>query len=140
MRALRVDKLTYAALEATLLAHASGRAGDELPLWRMIEMTPSDIEARAAAIVAGLPTSFDAEIVEGRSAIGGGSAPDVELPTSLIALTHKTLSPDALEAALRASPTPVIARIQDGRVLLDLRTVSPEEDATLLEVLKNRSD
>ncbi|MEX2270487.1 MAG: L-seryl-tRNA(Sec) selenium transferase [Vicinamibacterales bacterium] len=140
MRALRLDKLACAALEATLQAHAAGRAAEELPIWRMIALTAAEIDARAAGVVAALPPSFDAEIIEGQSAIGGGSAPDVELPTSLIALTHKTLSATALEAALRASPTPVIARIQDGRVLLDLRTVGPDEDAVLMEVLKNRPD
>src|SRR5688500_16328063 len=134
MRALRLDKLTYAALEATLQAHAAGRAGEELPIWRMIALTPELIERRAAAIVAALPASFAAQIIDGRSAIGGGSAPDVELPTRLIAITHATLSPAALESALRASSTPVIGRIQDGKVLLDLRTVAPDEDAVLSRI------
>jgi len=135
MRALRLDKLTYAALEATLAAHAAGRAGTELPIWRMIGLTADDIDARAAAVAAALPPSFTVELIEGRSAIGGGSAPDVELPTRLIALTHASLTPEQLEARLRASEPPVIARIHEGRVMIDLRTVTPEDDSTITKVL-----
>ena len=131
MRALRVDKLTYAALEATLQSHAAGRADEELPIWRMFAMTAAQIDARARALAAALPASLSAEIVDGRSAIGGGSAPDVELPTRLIALTHARMSATALEAALRRGTPPVIARIQDDKLLLDLRTVAPGDDATL---------
>lgn len=136
MRALRVDKLTYAALEATLQAHAAGRADAELPVWRMFAMTEGEIDQRAQALAAALPPSLHAEIIDGRSAIGGGSAPDVELPTRLVALTHDALSASALEAALREGATPIIARIQDDRLLLDLRTVAPEEDATLIAALR----
>lgn len=136
MRALRVDKLTYAALEATLLAHAAGRAGEDVPVWRMFAMTADEIDARARAIAAGLPATLTAELVDGRSAVGGGSAPDVELPTRLMALTHAVRSAADLQAALRAATTPVIARVQDDRVLLDLRTVAPEDDATLIELLR----
>ena len=135
MRALRVDKLTYTALEATLQAHAAGRADQELPIWRMFAMTVDEIDARAQARVAGLPASLSAEILDGRSAIGGGSAPDVELPTRLVALAHATMPAAALEAALRRAGTPVIARIQDDRVLLDLRTVREDEDSTLARAL-----
>jgi L-seryl-tRNA(Ser) seleniumtransferase len=135
MRALRVDKMTYAALEATLHAHAAGRADEELPIWRMIAMTPDEIQARAAGIAAAAPSSLDVEIIDGQSAIGGGSAPDVELPTRLIAIAHATLSPGDIEARLRAGDPPVIVRIQEGRVLIDLRTVAPEEDATVIAAL-----
>ncbi|MDQ3171713.1 MAG: L-seryl-tRNA(Sec) selenium transferase, partial [Acidobacteriota bacterium] len=135
MRALRVDKLTYAALEATLQAHASGRADTELPVWRMFALTAAKIDARARALAASLPASLQVEIIDGRSAVGGGSAPDVALPTRLIALTHETMSAAALETALRAAAPPIIARIQDDRLLLDLRTVAPDEDATLVDAL-----
>jgi L-seryl-tRNA(Ser) seleniumtransferase len=135
MRALRVDKMTYAALEATLRAHAAGRADEELPIWRMIALSAGDIQARAAGIMASLPSPFDAGIIDGRSAIGGGSAPDVELPTRLLAIAHATLSADDIEARLRAGDPPVIVRIQEGRVLLDLRTVAPEEDGTITKML-----
>ena len=136
MRALRVDKLTYAALEATLQAHAAGRADAELPVWTMFAMTSGEIDARARALVAALPSSLRAEILDGRSAIGGGSAPDVELPTRLVALTHETMSASELEAALRAGATPIIARIQDDRLLLDLRTEAPAEDRALTGILQ----
>ena len=135
MRALRVDKLTYAALEATLHAHAAGRAADELPAWRMFALTAGEIDARALALAASLPASLHAEIIDGHSAVGGGSAPDVELPTRLVALRHTTMSAASLEAALRAATPPIVARIHDGQVLLDLRTVTPEEDATLSAAL-----
>ena len=131
MRALRVDKLTYAALEATLQSHASGRADTELPVWRMFAMTAAEIDTRARALAASLPAPLQAEIIDGHSAVGGGSAPDVELPTRLIALTHETMSATALEAALRAASTPVIARINDNRLLIDLRTVREDEDEAL---------
>ena len=98
-------------------------------------MTVDEIDARAQALVAGLPASLSAEILDGRSAIGGGSAPDVELPTRLVALAHATMPAAALEAALRRAGTPVIARIQDDRVLLDLRTVREDEDSTLARAL-----
>ena len=135
MRALRVDKLTYAALEATLHAHVAGRAAEELPAWRMFALTAEEIDTRAQALVASLPKSFTADVIDGHSAVGGGSAPDVELPTRLIALRHATMSATALEAALRASATPIIARIQDGRLLLDLRTVAPDEDRVVAGAL-----
>jgi len=133
MRALRVDKLTYAALEATLQAHAAGRAETDVPIWRMIALSIDEIDARAAAVAASLPTSFGVELIDGQSAIGGGSAPDVELPTRLIALTRSGMPADDLAARLRAGSPPIVARIQDGRVLLDLRTVAPEDDATVVE-------
>ena len=135
MRALRLDKLTYAALEATLQAHAAGRAAGELPVWRMLALTAGDIDARAAVVAAALPSTLNVEIIEGQSAIGGGSAPDVELPTRLIAIAHASLSADDIEARLRAGDPPVIVRIQDGRVLIDLRTVAPEEDAVVIAAL-----
>jgi L-seryl-tRNA(Ser) seleniumtransferase len=74
-------------------------------------------------------------MIEGRSAIGGGSAPTTHPPTTLIALTHETLSADALDEALRRSTPPVIARIQEGKVFLDLRCVAEDEEAELLAVL-----
>lgn len=137
MRALRVDKITYAALEATLHAHAAGRADVDLPVWRMFSMNVGDIEARAQAVASALPSAFTVEVIDGRSAIGGGSAPDVELPTRLVALAHGMLSAGDIEARLRAASPPVIGRIQDGRVLLDLRTVAPDDDEALVAALRS---
>jgi L-seryl-tRNA(Ser) seleniumtransferase len=137
MRALRVDKMTYAALEATLTEYAAGRAAATVPVQRMLTMTPDEVRERAemltAAIVA-IPR-WQAEIVAGTSAIGGGSAPGVGLPTWLVALAKDGLSPAALEVQLRGRTPPIIARIENGRLLLDLRTVLPEQDALLAALL-----
>ena len=134
-RALRVDKMTYAALEATLESYAAGRAEEDVPVPRMIAMSADAIEARARRIIAGLPPSLRAEIVDGVSTIGGGSAPGSTLPTRLLAIRREGVSPDAVAAALRAQQPPVIARIENDRVLLDLRTVRPDEDAIVESAL-----
>lgn len=136
MRALRVDKLTYAALEATLVSHAAGRADEDIPIWRMIAMPVDDLDARARALVAALPSPLRAGIIDGHSAIGGGSAPDVELPTRLVALTHATRSPADLQTALREATPPIIVRVKDDQVLIDLRTVAPAQDEALVETLR----
>ena len=137
MRALRVDKMTYAALEATLADYAAGRAATTIPVQRMLTMTADEVLARAetlASAVCSLP-GWRAEVVAGISAIGGGSAPGVELPTWLVAIAQDQLSPDALEENLRRLTPPVIARIEGDRVVLDLRTVLPGQDDQLLALL-----
>jgi L-seryl-tRNA(Ser) seleniumtransferase len=135
MRALRVDKLTYAALEATLVEYLSGRATDTVPVARMLSLRVEDIEPRARALAEQLRArGWQADVIDGFSTIGGGSAPGVELPTKLVALRRDTGSPDALEAALRSRRPPVIARIEEDRVVLDLRTVDPDEDRILAEL------
>ena len=133
-RALRVDKLTYAALEATLLAYVK-RDYAAIPVLRMMELPKAEIARRAEALVATLGTNLQADLVDGESLLGGGSAPSAVLPTTLIALTCKNLRADQLAARLRGSDPPVIARVEDGRVLLDLRTVLPEQDRVLSQVL-----
>ena len=137
MRALRVDKMTYAALEATLTEYAAGRAASTIPVQRMLTMTADDVHGRAQALAdaLGALTGWRAELVAGTSAIGGGSAPGVERPTWLVAIAKGDLSPDALEERLRRLTPPVIARIEEGRLLLDLRTVLPDQDATLASLL-----
>jgi L-seryl-tRNA(Ser) seleniumtransferase len=135
-RALRVDKLTYAALEATLLAYVK-RDHDDVPVLRMMRLSKDEIARRAERIVSqvrsaqGKSAHLKLELVDGESVIGGGAAPSAVLPTRLIAVTHADLSADELCARLRASTPPVIARVEEGRVLLDLRTVFPEQDANL---------
>jgi L-seryl-tRNA(Ser) seleniumtransferase len=138
MRALRVDKMTYAALEATLAEYAAGRAAATIPVQRMLTMTTREIRIRADALVTeiGHLPGWRAELVAGMSAIGGGSAPGVELPTSLVAIAKDGLTPDALEERLRHLTPPVIARIEHERLLLDLRTVMPEQDHTLIALLR----
>lgn len=134
-RALRVDKLTYAALEATLLAYVK-RDYRGLPVLQMMELSKSDISVRAEKLKSKLAgTQLHAELIEGESLIGGGAAPSSKLPTILLALTCDGLSANELEECLRASAPPVIARVEDGRVLLDLRTVFPEQDEVLHHIL-----
>jgi len=134
-RALRVDKLTYAALEATLLAYVK-RDHSAIPALRMMGLDAEDIGKRAGAIAAQISSSrLRIEIIDGESVIGGGAAPSSVLPTRLLAVTCDDLSADELSARLRASDPPIVARVEDGRVLLDLRTVFPEQDETILGAL-----
>ena len=130
-RALRVDKLTYAALEATLLAYVR-RDHDAIPAIRMMRVSKDEIGLRAEALLkeVALPEA-KAEIIDGESLLGGGAAPSCVLPTRLLALTREGITADELCTRLRTSDPPIIARVEEGRVLLDLRTVFPEQDAVL---------
>jgi len=136
-RALRVDKLTIAALEVTLKAYLRG-ASDEIPTIRMIRMPADEIKRRAEKCLELLPpanrSNANLEIIEGFSVIGGGSTPDQKLPTFLLALSSSQYSASELEQRLRCptTGTPVIARVEDDRVVFDLRTVYLDEEATLL--------
>jgi L-seryl-tRNA(Ser) seleniumtransferase len=135
-RALRVDKLTYAALEATLLAYVK-RDHDSVPGLRMMRLSKEEISERVDAIARQIQSvTLQVHMIDGKSVIGGGAAPSAALPTRLLAINHKKLSADELAARLRASDPPVIARVEEGRVLLDLRTVSPEQDRLLLEAIR----
>jgi L-seryl-tRNA(Ser) seleniumtransferase len=139
-RALRVDKLTYAALEATLLAYVR-RDHDAVPVLRMMRLSKDQIARRAEEIVSrvqsaqGKSAHLKLELLDGESVIGGGAAPSAVLPTLLIAVTHIDLSADELSARLRTSTPPIIARVEEGRVLLDLRTVCSEQDANVATVI-----
>jgi L-seryl-tRNA(Ser) seleniumtransferase len=144
-RALRVDKLTYAALEATLLAYVK-RDYEAIPVLRMMHLTKQEIGSRADAVVKSLNCVVDAhhaasgqkmmvEIINGESIIGGGAAPSSVLPTRLLAVSCAGLSADEMAERLRASDPPIIARVEDGRVLLDLRTVFPEQDQAIAAAL-----
>jgi L-seryl-tRNA(Ser) seleniumtransferase len=139
-RALRVDKLTYAALEATLLAYVK-RDHDAVPVLRMMRLSKDEIAGRAGKIVSEVKaaqeksTRLKLELLDGESVMGGGAAPSAVLPTRLITVTHADLSADELSARLRASDPPIIARVEEGRVLLDLRTVFPDQDANLTTAL-----
>jgi L-seryl-tRNA(Ser) seleniumtransferase len=144
-RALRVDKLTYAALEATLLAYVK-HDHDAVPVLRMMRLSKDEIAARAEALISQINSAakkaakLRLELVEGESIIGGGAAPTAVLPTCLIAFTHGELSADELSMRLRAADPPVIARVDQGRVLLDLRTVFPEQDSQIAGVLNSIAD
>jgi L-seryl-tRNA(Ser) seleniumtransferase len=138
-RALRVDKLTYAALEATLLAYVK-RDHDSVPVLRMMRLSKDVIARRAEIVIAGIRQEkfkANAELVDGESLIGGGAAPSAVLPTRLIALTHSDLNADDLNTRLRRCDPPIIARVEDGRVLLDLRTVFPEQDPVVVQALNS---
>jgi len=127
-RALRADKLTYAALEATLLAYVK-RDYDSIPAVRLMRISKQEIGNRAEAIVSNLQSGhIHLEILDGVSVIGGGAAPSAVLPTTLLAITSSISSPDELASRLRQFSPPIIARIEDDRLLLDLRTVFPEQD------------
>jgi L-seryl-tRNA(Ser) seleniumtransferase len=152
-RALRVDKLTYAALEGTLLAYVKGEH-DAIPALRMMRLTKEEIGKRAEAVAEqvrsgenphfsrqerarnGAPDRMKIEIVDGESVIGGGAAPSSVLPTRLLAVTCAGMSADDLAAQLRLGDPPIVARVEDGRVLLDLRTVFAEQDALIAAALR----
>jgi L-seryl-tRNA(Ser) seleniumtransferase len=135
MRALRVDKMTYAALEATLQEYAAGRAAETIPVARMLVLDVAAIRPRAQALVDALRGNVAGEVLDGFSTTGGGSAPGSALATALVAVRHAAMTASELEARLRRSTPPVVARIQDGRVVLDLRTVAPEDDEALAAAL-----
>jgi L-seryl-tRNA(Ser) seleniumtransferase len=135
-RALRVDKLTYAALEATLMAYVKGDH-DAIPTIRMMRLSKEEIAKRAEAVAGKVPSSkLTVEAIDGESVIGGGAAPSAVLPTRLLAISAEGLSADELAARLRLSTPPIIARVEEGRVLLDLRTVFPEQDEAVIHAFR----
>jgi L-seryl-tRNA(Ser) seleniumtransferase len=137
-RALRVDKMTLCALDAVLLEYEAGRAAHRVPVRRMLALTPEAIRARAEALASALASAAPAlltDVRNGESAVGGGAAPAVGIPTALLALAHRSASADRLAAALRAGDPPLIVRVAEDRVLVDLRTVDPSDEPALLRVL-----
>ncbi len=130
-RALRVDKSTLAALQATLLHYVRGEAEREVPVWQMIAMPLDALAARAASWAAALHgEGIPATVVQASSTVGGGSLPGETLPTRALALACP--SPDRLAAALRSANPPVVGRIAEGQILLDPRTVPQDADGLLL--------
>jgi L-seryl-tRNA(Ser) seleniumtransferase len=137
MRALRVDKMAYAALEGTLQEYAAGRAAETVPVARMLSMSPDEVGRRAETLARGIAgAGLTAAVVAGFSTVGGGSAPGSALPTQLVALSHPPMTASELEAKLRAGDPPVIARIEQDQVLIDLRTVMPEDDEVLQQIVR----
>ena len=134
LRALRVDKLVIAAMETTLLSYLRGEAVEDIPVWQMIAAPIAALEERAQGLVDALAQrGHRAEIVPCQSAVGGGSTPGETLASAGVALL--TDAPDRLATALRGGTPPVIGRIVDRRLLLDMRTIRPEEDALLPELI-----
>lgn len=131
-RAMRIDKLSLAALTATLLHYLKGEATQAVPIWRMIATPIEALEKRARGWQKAIGER--ATVADGESTIGGGSLPGETLPTRLLALSHEGIpgGAEALVKRLRESEPPVIGRIEDDRVLLDPRTVLPEEEKPLL--------
>jgi L-seryl-tRNA(Ser) seleniumtransferase len=140
MRACRVDKMIYSALQATLESYRFGRALEEIPILRMISMT-QDVLARRARNFARrlrmvLPEDVRVSVCRGNSVIGGGSCPECVLPTALVALESDRARPAFIESRLRAGDPPVVIRVEDDRALIDLRTVFTEQEQVLIEALR----
>ena len=131
-RAVRADKLCLAGLSATLLHYMKDEAEREIPIWRMISAAPAQIEARARRWVDALGVG---EVIAGQSTVGGGSLPEEALPSFLLALNVP--QPNRFLARLRAASSPVIARVENDRVVLDPRTVLPEEEGAMLTGLRS---
>ena len=134
-RALRVDKTTIAGIQANLLHYLKGEALAKIPVWRMISMPLDEIATRAGDLLASLgPTAAHCELLPGRSMVGGGSLPQESLPTTLVALTGGEAN--MLAQQLRHGDPPIVARISDEAVVLDLRTVLPEQVEALAARLR----
>jgi L-seryl-tRNA(Ser) seleniumtransferase len=134
-RALRVDKLTLAALDATLRAYLAGSAEREIPIWQMISATPEAIRGRATEWSTFLRNAgVAADVEEGESAVGGGSLPGETLPTWLLALVVP--QPESIATALRGLSPAIVCRIQKDRLLFDPRTVLADQDNDLLQGLR----
>jgi L-seryl-tRNA(Ser) seleniumtransferase len=138
-RALRADKLSLSVLEATIESYSRGTSMAEVPVLRMLSLTQSEIEARTKNFIESYQktgaTGLEISTIEGHSAIGGGSGPNTHPSTVLMAIYDAERSADELAQALRESQPPIIGRITDGRVLLDLRTVATNEEADILKAL-----
>ncbi len=140
-RALRVDKMFYAALEATLLAYLR-EDYDAIPALRMMRISQEELARRAQQMAEEVHKSCESlsvEVIESRSVLGGGAAPGSTLPTRAVAIKSETMSADQISEQLRRWEMPIIARVEDGRVLLDLRTVEPEHEALIVAALESIS-
>src|SRR5262245_5206087 len=144
MRALRVDKLTYAALEATVDSYLGGRAIEEIPALAALHATKETIMRRARAFVrrarsigaSSLKPPLLFTVMDGASVVGGGSAPETQLPTTLIGVAGEGMGADEIEKRLRRGRPPIIVRIFEDQVVLDLRTVAPDDEKDLMEALR----
>ena len=133
MRACRVDKMTYAALEWTLNQYLTNAYSTTVPVQRMLSTSPEEVQVRAQQLADLLESKgFQAESKPGISLIGGGSAPEVEIPTFILAVTSKDHSVNQMERHLREFAAPILARIEDDQLILDLRTVFPKQEQTIV--------
>jgi L-seryl-tRNA(Ser) seleniumtransferase len=132
LRALRVDKMTLAALGATLQIYRGGALAERVPTYRMIGATLDELRARAGDYLAEIP---GAKIVESDAYVGGGALAQERIASVAVALPAEAAA--SLAARLRKNAPPIVARIAEGRVLLDLRTIAPEEDPIVIEACRN---
>ena len=134
---MRIDKLSMAALNATLLHYLRGEAESEIPIWRMIATPLEEIRKRATRWQSKL--EYPAQVEPGRSAIGGGSLPGETLPSWVLALDCKAVSggPPGVMERLRQWDPPVVARVEEDRVVLDPRTVLPYEENEILPAVSS---
>ncbi|HEX4949053.1 MAG TPA: L-seryl-tRNA(Sec) selenium transferase [Blastocatellia bacterium] len=138
MRAFRVDKLIFSALEATLAAYANGTAITDLPAVAALHAPKEDVARRARRFIRRVHNDhLKLQLLDGNSVVGGGSAPEAKLPTKLISISTANASATELEERLRQHTPPIIARIEDDKLLLDLRTVAKAEEAELIAALQN---
>lgn len=143
LRAVRIDKMTLAALEATLRHYERGEADTHIPIWRMIACSEERLARRASRWAEQLRIHhISAHLQRGFSTIGGGSLPGETLPTTLLSLeaAHISLSLEELARRLRTRATPIVARIYHNALLLDPRTVLEEQDAGLVSALVEEAD
>lgn len=139
-RALRVDKMTIAALEATLLTYVDGSALRDVPALAMLTAASEALEARCSAILGALRATtpsvrWHSEVASGVGRVGGGTMPLVELPTRLVRLRHPTLPVETIDARLRAGSPAVVARVVEDRLVLDARTIQDRDIAPLVAAL-----
>ncbi|HYE75923.1 MAG TPA: L-seryl-tRNA(Sec) selenium transferase, partial [Blastocatellia bacterium] len=138
MRALRLDKLIITALEATLESYVSHQALTEIPAMAKLHLSKDEIAKRARVFIKRarkVNPQIEYELIDGDSAIGGGSAPESKRDTKLISISNRQLSTTEISERLRYYQTPIITRTIEGRVLIDLRTVKPEEEEELIDAL-----
>jgi L-seryl-tRNA(Ser) seleniumtransferase len=140
MRTYRVEKLIYGALEATLGSYRFGRAASEIPVVQMIAMKKEELTGRARRFArrlrAAVPENVQVHVSEGNSVVGGGSCPECRLPTTLVAVESASIRPNMIESRLRLQNPPVIVRLEEDKLLVDLRTVFPDQEKILIDALR----
>jgi len=135
MRVIRLDKLSAVALETTVKSYLDRTAVSDIPVWRMMSATLPDLQARARSVVRKLKAkNISAQIIKGASMVGGGTLPEQSLPTALVSIKPEG-SVEAFSRRLRLSDPPLVARIENDLLLIDMRTVFPEQDGLLVTVI-----
>jgi len=136
MRVIRLDKLSAIALEATVKSYLDKTTVSDIPVWRMMSVGQAELQRRAKAVVRKLKTdSVQAEVVKGASMVGGGTLPEQSLPTALISIKPAG-SVEDFARCLRLSEPPLITRVENDNILIDMRTVFPEQDDTLFSIIQ----